>query len=365
MSLFNVQGVKISGMASAVPSQCFTAESYIDRFGTETVEKFIKSTKIKSTHQTKINQTASDLGYVAADYLLKELKIDRNKIGILLFVTLSPDYRKPATSCVLQMRLGLSMDCACMDAGHGCAGFVYGNQLMLSMMSASDAEYGLLILGETTSKLIGEDDHSVMMFGDAGAAVLYEKDESSNITTLLKSDGKRFKALSVPAGGFREMQASYEKYLCNDNIVRNKYNLHMDGMEVFIFSTNDVPIAIKEYLEKTQKNIQDYDCVAFHQANYQILNLLARKFKIDKNKMPICLDKYGNTSSVSIPLVLCDYYGEKNIGWQNVFASGFGVGFAWGVTSFNLDSNKVFPVIETDEYFKEGKLDFRKRDVIE
>lgn len=360
MAWFHTSGIDIDCMASAVPKKINTVASYIPRYGNDTVVKFIKSTGIKSNHQTNENQTASDLGYAAADYLLQKMKINRDEIGVLLFITLSPDYRKPATACVLQMRLGLPMDCACMDAGHGCAGFVYGNQLMESMLSSCDSKYGLLILGETTSKLISEDDHSSMMFGDSGAAILYKKKESVQHHTLLKSDGNRFTDLVVPAGGFREMYASHEQYLCSDGAKRSKYDLHMNGMDVFVFSTNDVPATMKEYLENTHTVIADYDCVAFHQANCQILNLLARKFRIDKDKVPICIDRYGNTSSVSIPLALCDYYGNKNVGRQKVLASGFGVGLAWGVTSFTLDSERVLPIIETDEYFKEGKLDLAK-----
>lgn len=358
MSWFHVSGIGIDGMAAAVPKNSNNVESYVERFGEKTVEKFVKSTGIRSNHQTTEKQTASDLGYVAAENLLTQLNIDRDKIGILLFMTLSPDYRKPATACVLQMRLGLTMDCACMDLGHGCAGFVYGHQTMESMMFTSDAEYGLLILGETTSKLISDEDHSSMMFGDAGAAVLYKRSFDTEHHTLLKTDGNRFQALSVPAGGFRERNASSERYLCADGARRSKYDLHMNGMDVFVFSTNDVPAAMNDFFSSTKTGVDDYDCVVFHQANSQILNLLARKFRIPTEKVPLCLDRYGNTSSVSIPLALCDYYGERSDTQQRVLACGFGVGLAWGVSTFQLDPNRVLPIIETDDYYKEGILNF-------
>lgn len=360
MSWFQISDVTIDGIAAAVPKHMNTIDSYVNRFSENTIKKFKKSTGIKSNHQSNSNQTASDLGFIAAENLLSRLNVDRNRIGVMLFITLSPDYRKPATACVLQKRLRLPIECACMDAGHGCAGFVYGHQLMESMLASSDSEYGLLILGETTSKLISDEDHSCMMFGDAGAAILYKKEKHVVHQTLLKTDGGRFQALAVPAGGFREMYTSHEKYVCFDDIRRSKYDLHMNGMDVFIFSTNDVPSTIKEYLLHTNTDIKDYDCVAFHQANMQILNLLARKFKIEKEKVAVCIDRYGNTSSVSIPLALCDYYGERNDKIQNILASGFGVGLAWGVTAFRLDPNRVFPIIETDDYYKEGILDFRK-----
>lgn len=362
MSWFHNSGVKIDGMAAAVPKRSNSVDSYVEIFGEKTIEKFVKSTGIRYNHQTSEKQTASDLGFVAADHLLNQLSIDRTKIGVLLFMTLSPDYRKPATACVLQMRLGLLKDCACMDLGHGCAGFVYGHQAMESMLGASDSEYGLLILGETTSKLISDEDHSSMMFGDAGAAVLYKRNVNSLHHTLLKTDGMRFQALSVPAGGFREREASHEKYLCADGVRRTKYDLHMNGMDVFVFSTNDVPAAMKEYLEITETSISEYDCVAFHQANTQILNLLARKFRIPAEKVPICLDRYGNTSSTSIPLAICDYYGKRECEEQHILACGFGVGLAWGICSFELDPGRVLPVVETDDYYKDGILNFAQEE---
>lgn len=358
MSWFHVSGIKIEGITAAVPAQSFTTESNKGRFDEKTVDKFIKSTGVISNHQTTEKQTASDLGYVAAKKLIHELGIDKERIGILVFVTQSNDYRKPATACVLQMRLGLPMTCACVDVGHGCAGFLYGHQIMESMMSASDSEYGLLVVAETTSKLASDEDHSSMLFGDAGAAILYGKASEESCSTLLMADGNRFQTLVVPAGGFRDRFASDQKYLCEDGVRRSKYDLHMKGMDVFVFSTNDVPAAIREYLEKTNTSIDEYDCFALHQANTQILNVLIRKFRVDPQKVPICIDRYGNTSSVSVPLALCDYYGNRNGSIQNVLASGFGVGLAWGVTSFHLDPQKVYPIIETDDYFQDGVLDF-------
>ena len=362
MAWFHTSGIRIEGMAAAVPKNTNNVDSYLNVFDQKSVEKFKKSTGILSNHQTTARQTASDLGYAAAERLLNTLQVEREKIGFLLFVTLSPDYKKPATACVLQLRLGLPVDCACMDAGHGCAGFVYGNQLMQSMMASGESEYGLLILGETTSKVVGKADHTSMMMGDAGAAILYRRDpDCAEHHTLLKTDGGRFKALVVPAGGFRDPDASREQYICRDGTMRSKYDLHMDGMEVFIFSTNDVPITMNEFLTRTATGIEDYDCVAFHQANRQILNILIRKFRIDPAKVPICIDRYGNTSSVSIPLSLCDYYGNSNDkDIKKVMATGFGIGLAWGVTSFELCPQNVLPIVETDAYYQEGILDMRK-----
>lgn len=357
MPYFTSKGVGIVGMAAAVPKNKVDSGSFKERFDEAVIDKFVKSTGIGASHQTLPNQTASDLGFAAAENLLNSLHIDRKKIGILVFVTLSPDYRKPATSCVLQKRLGLPTYCACMDVGHGCAGFVYGNQVMQSLMMGSDAELGLLVLGETTSKVISKGDHNSMMFGDAGAAILYEHRDDEEHLSLLQADGNRFRSLIVPAGGFRDMNPEVTEYISGDGVKHSKYDMFMDGMTVFVFSTNDVPKTINEYLDKIGKNAEDFQSVFFHQANRYILQVLTKKFHLPKEKVPICLDRYGNTSSVSIPLTICDHYGHMDGGVEDVLACGFGVGLAWGVTTLRLDPKTILPILETDEYFAEGVID--------
>lgn len=354
MSWYKTQNITIAGMSAAVPKNRIRSLDRVDTFGQKEVDKFIKSTGIHCTHQTIPQQTASDLGYAAADNLLNKMSIDRSKIGVLVFVTLSPDYKKPTTACVLQKRLSLPIDCACMDIGHGCGGFVYGNEVTETMMMASDFEYGLLILGETTSKVTAKSDVDSMMFADAGAAILYQRSDNSSQLTLLRSDGSRFKSLIVPSGGFRDPSPDETTYVSSEGDVKSKFDIAMDGTDVFLFSITDVPKAIDEYLAKSQTTMNDYDAVAFHQANTYIIQRLIRKYGIDKSKVPLCLDRYGNTSSVSIPLAICDYYGDRTDSIQNVLACGFGVGLAWGVTTLEIDPKHVYPIIETDEYYSEG-----------
>lgn len=356
MAWFITKDISIAGMAAAVPANQIEAMSCTDRFDEKTIEKFVDSTGIARVHKACREQTASDLGYAAAENLLNKLNVDRSRIGILVFVTLSPDYKKPTTACVLQKRLGLSTECACMDVGHGCGGFVYGNEVTESLMMASDTELGLLILGETTSKVTGIEDINSLMFADAGAAVLYQRASGIKHTTLLRSDGNRFKSLIVPAGGFRDPHPEEAFFFTPDGAKKSKYDIYMDGTDVFLFSITDVPRAIDDYLKKTGNSMDAFDAVAFHQANRYIIQRLMRKYKLEKDRVPLCLDRYGNTSSVSIPLALCDMYGQKTCMAQHILACGFGVGLAWGVTSFDICPENVFPVVETDVYFPEGAI---------
>ena len=128
----------------------------------------------------------------------------------------------------------------------------------------------------------------------------------------------------------------------------------MNGTDVFSFTISDVPIAIRDFLEKTGTGIDDYDCFAFHQANQYISKQLAKKFKIPMEKMPLCLDRYGNTSAPAVTMALCDRYGEVQDELVRTMFCCFGVGLSWGVASAAINANDILPIIETDEIFEEG-----------
>ena len=357
MSFFHTSGIGIEGMACAVPDNYVEVESFLDRFDEETVNKFVQGTGIRAMYKALPEQTAGDLAYSAAIRLLEEFKIDRNEIGALFFVTQSPDYRRPATACILQHRLSLSMECAAMDIGLGCSGFVYGLQTAMNLMEKSDMKYCLLLIGETASKLVDPMDKSiVMMYGDAGAAILLGRSQNSKSVTLLRSDGNRFKAIILPAGGFRDMNPPREKFLCNDGIERSLYDIYMEGTSVFSFSITEVPQAVQDYLNYTETTPEDYDLFLFHQANQFIIKQLAKKLKLPEKKVPISLDRYGNSGGISIPLTLCANYGEHCNEIKKVFMAGFGIGLSWGVTSAEIDLGKILPIVKTKDWYREGKI---------
>ena len=357
MAFFHSNGIGIAGIACAVPDNEVTVDSYIPVFGEEIPAKFTAGTGIKAVFKALPEQTAGDLACVAAENLFAHLSVDRQKIGVLLFVTQSPDYRRPATACVLQHRLGLSMDCSAMDLSLGCSGFIYGLQTAMSLMEKSDTEYGLLLLGETASKLVHPLDKSiVMMYGDAGAAILLERQSAAETVTLLRSDGGRFKSIILPAGGFRDMNPPLTRFVCNDGIERSLYDIYMEGTSVFSFSISDVPQAILDYLSYTKTTPAEYDLFLFHQANQFIIKQLSKKLKIPMDKVPISLDSYGNSGGVSIPLTLSTNFGNKETGIKRLLMVGFGIGLSWGVANASVDMADVFPVVRTKEWYKEGKI---------
>ncbi len=360
MAFFNLQNIKISAVASAVPTEKVKVESFSDRFGIEYIEKFMESTGVLEFRRTKKYQTASDLAYVAAEHIIKKKDIDRDSIGAIVFIAHSTDYRRPATACVLHKRLGLNKYCAAFDIGLACSAVPYGLYTLGSMMECSDVKRALLLVGETPNKITNpQDKSSTMLIGEGGGAFLLEKDfgecELKGVTGMCKSDGNGYRAIILPGGGFRNPDAPKNVFEWADGNKRSLYDVTMQGDDVFSFTISSVPRTIKEYLALINSDINSFDCLAFHQANKFILNLLCKKLKGDMNKMPLCLNKYGNTSAASIPLLLSDTYGDcTDNRIINTLMSGFGVGLSWGVCSAKLSIGDILPVIETDEIFEEG-----------
>lgn len=362
MAFFEYKNIKVAGVACAVPRNEVKSESYKPVFGDEEVDKFMAMTGVRASRRTQEHQTCSDLGYRAAKELLAHKGIKPEEIGVLIFSSHSPDYRRPSTAFVLQYRLGIPEEAVCYDISLGCSSLVVGMQTMASILNTSDMKYGLLFVGDTAGKSVnGNDRSSAMLFGEAGAVMLLEKtdDPADQVKALIRSDGTGFKYMIIPGGGYRNLHASEEPQMCADGNERSLMNSFIQGTSVFTFTIFDVPRLIKDFWAKTGTAPQDYDCYAFHQANLYILKQIAKKAKIPFDKMPITLDRYGNTSGASAIVSLCDVYGsnaeDKVI---KVMACGFGIGISLGATSFEINTADILPIMEDDEIFTEGLITY-------
>jgi len=355
------KGILIKGIACAVPNNKKDIKDWYQQFGKDSVNKFVKMTGVNSIYKSCEKQTASDLAFVAAKSLLQVKRINEKSIGALIFISQGPDYRMPATAFVLQNRLGLSEDCLCFDVNLGCSGYVYGINIVASLMKQSNIERALLLVGDTSTKGVSSEDKSAaMLFGDGGAATLLEKsnNEEDQLSYHFRSDGNRFKALIKPAGAYRNMNVPKDRFLWPDGNIRSYYETYMNGTDIFIFSINEVPELIREFLLENNKVVDDYDSFVFHQANLYILKQITKKVKIPLERMTISMDRYGNTSVTSIPLTLVDKYGEyTDSGVKNIFMCGFGVGLSWGIVTAKIEVNNILPIITTDDYFKDGEVE--------
>ncbi len=361
MILSEFEDISITGISVALPTKQFKVEDFIDKFGEETVKKFSDITGVKSLYRSGLQQTASDLGFEAADNLLQQKNINPDEIDILIFVTCKPDYRLPSSASIIHNRLKLNKECACFDINLGCSGYINGLLTAYSMLENSDSTKILLVTGDTSIRTISEKDKSsYMLFGDCGSATLIEKQESLNKTIFsVRSDGRRFKSIIIPAGAFRNSDASDEEILCADDNYRSLYNTYMQGLNVFNFTISDVPKMIKEFMEELKTEVNTYDCFAFHQANLFILKQLLKKLKIPAEKFHVSIDRYGNTSSNTIPLVLADKYAMNENKNLRLFLSAFGIGLSWGCVDITIDSNVILPLIFTDNYYNVKLSDYK------
>ena len=355
MLISEFKNIAISGISVAVPPDQVPIESYIETFGLEMVSGFIDMAGVKAVHRARPEQTASDLGFEAAKELITSKNIEVNKIGSLIFVTQKPDQRVPSTAFLLHKRLGLSKECSCFDLNLACSGYIYGLQLIMSMLNFSSSPLALLITGDTSARTISPYDRSmIMLFGDSGTATLLERTNDENSSYIsVRTDGQRYKAIITPSGAYRNMDTPRERSRWGDGIIRSDYDTHMKGMDVFGFSITDVPKLMREFMDYLNTTSETYDCFALHQANLYIIKQICRKLKIPLERIPISIDRFGNNSSNSVPLVLADHYGNKQDDVIRTMMCGFGAGLSWGCCDTIMKASNILPIKYTEKYYRE------------
>lgn len=344
MSLFRVIGSEIKGVCSAVPSTEISNRDY--KYITETErELLIKTTGIESRHVALNGETTGDLCHAAAERLIDQLKWDRTEIDLIVFVSQSPDHFLPATSIIIQNKLGLAKTTAAFDILLGCSGFVYGLSVVASMMSTGGFRKALLLAGDVSSAGVNIKDKSTYpLFGDCGTATALEYNRDYEMYFNLQSDGSGKDAIIMPHGGLRHPVTSeslIEKEI-EPGVIRHQRNLWLNGMDVFNFSVREAPSNVSALLEFCKHAVSEIDLFVMHQANLLMNETIRKKLKIESSKVPYTLKRYGNTSSASIPLTLAEHFRNSDTIGKRIVLSSFGVGLSWG--SCYLESgNWVIP----------------------
>lgn len=332
-------GIRISCLAASVPENRIDIAAMSDDPNEDPkfVKSFIKKTGIAAKHKCGMDQTAADFSYTAAKQIEETGKYSPDEIGVLINITQNPDYRTPSTALVLHKRLGLSNNCIACDVNLGCSGFVYGVSLGASLLINSDAKKALVLVGDTLArsrKGLGIDQRSsntTLLFGDASSAILLEKSEGCSIKSGLMSDGTGHKALSTPYNAWKHPVGPE--------------SIPSDDIAVFNFTINEVPALIQEYLEKIGSEIETYDDLVLHQANMMIIKNIAKRVGMPMEKVPVSLDRFGNTSGASVPLTIVDKYGTCDESRDvRMLTSGYGVGLSWGVMEVTMNTNDILPL---------------------
>jgi 3-oxoacyl-[acyl-carrier-protein] synthase-3 len=237
------------------------------------------------------------------------------------------------------------------DISLGCSGFINALSIVYAMMQNQGFNKALLLDGETRSKVYSRKDRrEAFIFGDAGVAALIERDEKFGESHFsLNSDGSRGDLIMIKGGGYRNMSSAEtlkEKVVDEYGNIRTDENGYMNGADVFNFVIVEVPKDIKRLMAASGEDIQHMDYYVFHQANAFINNYIAKKMKLDKERIPWTIQKYGNTSSVSVPLTIVSELKDKMEGTKKLMLSAFGVGMAWATAIVPFVDCKISDIIE-------------------
>jgi 3-oxoacyl-[acyl-carrier-protein] synthase-3 len=296
MALFTIPRIRISGMAACVPSQVVSNADY-RWVSVKEREQLIKTVGVETKRVAPDGTTTSDLCIKAAGKLLEDLGWNREEIQLIIFVSQARDYLIPATAGIIQDRLGLSKSTISIDINLGCSGFVYGLSVMGSIMNTTGIKKGLLMVGDIAHVNASYRDKSTYpLFGDAGTITALEiSEDAQQMHFNLQGDGAGYKAIMIPDGGFRNLinrsSFDYKKY--GEGIHRHRLHVALDGIEVFNFSLREVVPNMKTLLKFAGKELGEFDFVVFHQANRLINETLRKMLKLEPEKVPYSIQKYG------------------------------------------------------------------------
>lgn len=351
MAILKFSNIGISALAACVPSRVIDNYKYTEFFPEEDVRKVVDKIGVFERRFVDDKTCASDLCFAAAERLFADNNINREEIDLVVFISQTPDYRMPATSILLQDRLGLPNSTIAFDVNLGCSGFIYGLSIVYSFMAQSGLRKALLLDGETRSKVYSPKDRtSAFIFGDAGVAALIERNEKFGDSQFsLNSDGSRGELIMIPGGGYRNMSSEEtlrERVVDEYGNIRSDEQGYMKGGDVFNFVISEIPKDIKRLFAEAQCDIADVDYYIFHQANGFINNYIAKKMKLDRERIPSTIGKYGNTSSVSVPLTIASELKDKLCGEHRLMLSAFGVGMAWATAIVPFVDCKISDIVE-------------------
>lgn len=350
MAIIKYKGVGITGVAACVPKNISRNDSLGGLIPPEEVEKVINNIGIVEKRFVSEGTTPSDLCFEAANRLLDDMEIDRSTIDMVLFMSQSPDHKIPATSPLLQTRLGLSKTTACMDLSLACSGYVYSLSTAFAFASQEGINRVLVLDGETFSRIVSPKDKvNAPLYGDAGTATLIEKGDFGTAQFTLYTDGSGQDAIKITAGGARcpatpQSVVSQER---EEGNFRTDHEVYMDGMEVFNFTLRVVPTSVKEALTLSENTNDSIDHFIFHQANKFMIDFFVKKLKINPEKVPISLNTFGNVSSATIPLTIASRMKDALEGQhKKVLLSGFGAGLSWATAVLDLNQCHVSDLVE-------------------
>ena len=310
--------VTITGLGVHVPARVVSNDELSRHV--ETSDEWIRErTGIRERRMAATEEALSDVSLPAARDALAQAGIEGKDVDLLIVATVTPDMAFPSTAALLADALGAT-EAAAYDLSAGCTGFVYAVAQAYGMVGAGLSRRALVVGGDLLSRILDWSDRSTLvLFGDgAGAVVLEAASEPGFLGFELGADGGGGESLWLPGSGSRVFDTP-ERYV------------KMNGREVFKFATRVLVQSATDLLERCGASVGDVDVYVPHQANVRIIDHAAKKLGFPREKVVINVDRYGNTSSGSIPLALADAVADGRLrAGQLVLMTGMGAGLTWG-----------------------------------
>jgi 3-oxoacyl-[acyl-carrier-protein] synthase-3 len=316
--------VSITGFGCYAPERVLTNDELSKMVDTSD-EWIMERTGIRERRVAAPDQALSDLCLPAARDALEQAGVAAGDVDLIVVATVTPDMAFPSTGALLADALG-APDAAAYDLSAGCTGFMYALAQAYGMLAGGLSERALVVGGDVLSRIVDWHDRSTcVLFGDgAGAVVLEHVEEGGFLGFELGAEGSGGVHLYLPAGGSREATTA-------ESVAKGDHFVQMNGREVFKFATRVLVSSANDILEECDRTIDDVDVYIPHQANVRIIDHAAKKLGIAHNRVVVNVERYGNTSSGSIPLAIADAAADGRLRpGELVLMTGMGAGLTWG-----------------------------------
>jgi 3-oxoacyl-[acyl-carrier-protein] synthase III len=332
----NGKRIGITGLGVNVPDRVFTNKD-LEQFVDTTDEWIVERTGIRERRFATEEQALTDIAEPAAIAALADAGVDASSIDLIIVATVTPDMMFPTSSALLADSLGMP-DAAAYDLLAGCTGFMYALAQAYSMISSGLSKRALVVGGDVLSKILDWTDRSTLvLFGDGAGAVVLEPVQTGGFLGFeLGADGGGGDSLWLPGSGSRHFENA-------DKLVK------MNGREVFKFATRVMVSSASKVLDECGLTVDDVDVYVPHQANKRIIDYAAGKLGIPAEKIVVNVDRYGNTSSGSIPLALADAAADGRLHeGELVLMTGMGAGLTWGSALIEWTPSHMNRQMETE-----------------
>jgi 3-oxoacyl-[acyl-carrier-protein] synthase-3 len=318
----------ITGWGMSVPEAVLTNDDLAKIVDTN--DQWIRErTGIHERHIARENQFSSTLGAEAALKALEVANVKPGDVDLIICATSSPEHIFPATACLIQDQIGADKAGA-FDLSAACTGFVYAVTLAAQAIKSGSSKTVLVVGAETLSRFVNwKDRNTCILFGDgAGAFVLQASEKPGGVlSSIMRSDGSGSDLLSIPAGGSHHPAAEA-------TIHAGSHFIHMDGREVFRFATRVMASSTREVVEASGLTMDQIQWIVPHQANIRIIEAAARGLKLPMERFIVNLERYGNTSTASIPIAAVEAAADGRIKpGDRIVMVGFGGGLTWGAVA--------------------------------